>query len=313
MSIRVRKIRIIIIIDILLLAIMISMFVYIKCRKKDVFTFKGEYKTLSLEGKWYKVNLDEMSMISLTKDGKYEEKNMSDKIIKTGTYEIGNHAMRFDDKVFFMNYVDEAEQFRDSIKDEELSEYELRKYFYTKDDNDENIYYFSNDTAAADQIEDNCSTNEYYEKTGLFDENGFAIDGDGVLLAYTGNVKEVTIPSGIVEIGENAMAADYERAENTEKITIPGTVKKIDSGAFSFSNIKEVYIEDGVQEIDTWAFGDSNIEEIHFPETIKYIKEGILDTEEGLEGLKIYCKKDSVVDQYFKNYPPEGKYEIIYN
>jgi hypothetical protein len=312
MSIRVRKIRKIIIMDILLLIVMISMLALVKCRKRDAFSFKGEYKTLSLTGKWYKVDLDEISVVSITKDGKYEERDMSDKLVKSGTYEIGNHVMRFDENIFSMNYVDEESQYKENIKNDDLSEYELRKYFYITDSEGEKIYYFSNDTAASDQVEDNCSTNEYYQKTRLFDENGFAIDGDGVLLAYTGDAKEVTIPSDVTEIAENAMSADYGRAENTEKITIPSTVKKISSGAFSFSNVKKVYIEQGVEEIDTWAFGDSNIEEIHFPKSVKSLREGILDTEEGLEGLKIYCQKDSQVEQYFKDNQPEGEYQIIY-
>lgn len=314
MSIRVRKIRKIIVIDIFVLIIMTSMFAFVKCSRRDAFSYKGEYKNLSLAGTWYKVNLDEMYTISLTKNGNYEEKDMSGEKIKSGTYEIGNHAMKFDDEVFSMNYVDEERDYKEEIEDEEdLSEYEFRKYFYTTDNDGNKIYYFSNNISAADQIEDNCSTNEYYEKTGLFDDNGFAIDGDGVLLAYIGSEKEVVIPESVVEIAENAMAADYDRAGHTDKITVPGTIKKIDSGAFSFSNIKQVYIEQGVEEIETWAFGDSNIEEIHFPETVKSIQEGILDTEEGLEGLKIYCKKDSQFDAYFKNCPPEGRYEIIYD
>lgn len=289
------------------------MFVFVKCQKRDAFSFKGEYKTLSLAGKWYKVDIDKISIFSLTKDGKYEEKDMSGKKIKSGTYEIGNHAIRFDKKVFSMNYVDEEKDFKEKFDNQDLSEYELRKYFYTTDNNGEKLYYFSNDTAAADQVEDNCSTNEYYEEIGMFDEKGFAIDGDGVLLAYIGKDKEFTIPSEVIAIAENAMSADYGRAQNTDKIIIPNTVKRIDSGAFSFSNIREVHIQQGVEEIDTWAFGDSNIEEIYFPESIEYMKEGIFDTEEGLEGIKIHCKKDSGIDAYFKRYPPEGEYEIIYD
>lgn len=315
MKTKVQKIERIIVLDILVLAVVISMFAFLKLRKKDAFTFKGEYKTLSLVGKWYKVDVDNVHTITLTKDGKYQVMDENDEQIKSGTYKIGNHAMKFDDQIFSMNYVDEKADFKGKLKGsaEELSEYELRKYFYTTDDNGEKTYYFSNEVAAADQLEDNCSTNEYYEKTGLFDDAGFAIDGDGVLLAYRGQDKEITIPAEVVSIAENAFSADYERALKTDKIVIPATVKKIDSGAFSFTKIKKVYIEQGVEEIDTWAFGDSNIEEIHFPDSVTSIQEGILDTEEGLEGLNIYCKQGSQIDEYFKNNPPEGKYEIIYN
>lgn len=312
MNIRVRKIRRIIIIDVLLLIAAISMFVFVKVQKRDVFTYKGAYKSLSLAGEWYKVDLDKVSVAKLTEDGKYTEEDISGEKIKSGVYEIGNYAIKIDDKIFKMNYVDEARALKKRINKDELSEYELRKYFYTIDDKGKKTYYFSDEIAAADQIEDNCSTNEYYQKFGLFDKDGFAIDANGVLLAYTGSAKKLTLPDRVTEIAENAMAADYERAENTEQIIIPGTVKKICSGAFSFTNVKKVIINSGVEAIETWAFGDSNIEEIHFPESVSNIQPGILDTEEGLDGIKIYCKQNSNVDTYFKTNPPMGDYEIIY-
>mgnify|MGYP000837420840 FL=1 len=288
------------------------MFVFVKCQSRDAFSFKGDYKTLSLEGKWYKVDLDQIYATVLTKDGKYKEEDMSGREVKTGTYEIGNHAIRIDGSTFKMNYVDESEFLKKKLNSKDLSEYEWRKYFYTIDEKGKKVYYFSNETAAADQIEDNCSTNEYYRAAGLFDENGFAIDGNGILLAYTGSEKKITIPNGVTEIAENAMSSDYGRAERTEEVVIPGTVKKIDSGAFSFTNVKKIIINPGVETIETWAFGDSSIKEIHFPDTIRYIQEGIFDTEEGLEGIKIYCKENSRIDLYFKANPPEGQYEIIY-
>lgn len=306
-----RAVRKFLVIDSLILVAVVSMFVAVKSQKRDAFTFKGEYKTLSLAGKWYRVELDTVHTFTMTKDGNYTEEDENGNKLKSGKYKIGNHALKIDDSVYSMNYVDEKSELQDRIKDD-LSQYEFRKYFYTIDKNKEKIYYFSNKVAAADQVEDNCSVNEYYAKIGLFDEGGFAIDGDGRLLAYTGEDSEVTIPKGVREISENAMASDYQRALNTDSIIIPENVKKIDSGAFSFSRIKKVYIEEGVEEIDHWAFGDSFIEEIHFPYEVKNMQPGILDTEEGLEALKIYCKENSPVDTYFKDNPPQGKYEIVY-
>lgn len=303
----------ILLIDCFILVAIISMLVVMKNQKKDKFIDQGKYETLSLAGIWYKVELDTLSIVSMTDEGTYTEKDEDDKLIKSGTYEIGNHALKIDGEVYSMNFIDEAETLKDKIDSDDLSEYELRKYFYTLNENDKKIYYFSDETAAIDQIEDNCSINEYYEKVGMFDDSSFAIDSNGLLLAYTGKERELMIPANVAEISENAMSADYGRALDTYKVTIPGTVRKIASGAFSFSNIKQIYIEQGVEEIEAWAFGDSNIEEIHFPYAVKNMEEGILDTEEGLEGLKIFCQKDSPVDIYLKNYPPKGDYEIIYN
>ncbi len=295
--------------DALLILLILSMFTYVKCRRRDAFTDKGAYKTISLEGKWYKVDVDTITVVTVTKKGTYKEEDVSGKKIKEGTYEIGNHVLRMDNKIYSMNYVDEEKLFQDAIEGDP-SLYEFRKYFYIKE-KDRKIYYFDNDMEAADQVEDNCSTNEYYEKSGMFDENGFAIDGNGVLLAYNGNAKEITLPPEVEEIAENAMSADYGRAVGTQKITIPATVKKIDTGAFSFSTVHTVVLEQGIEEIGKWAFGDSSIKEIYFPDSIANIQEGILDTEEGLNGMKIYYKSGSQVERYFQQYPPEGEYELI--
>lgn len=306
------KIKRILLIDCFVLAAVVSMFVTLKLQKRDAFTYKGEYKSLSLEGKWYKVDMDTITVVDMTNEGEYIEKDINGEQIKKADYMIGNHALKINNAIYSMNYVDEAAELKNKEDIEDISEYELRKYFYITDDNQNRVYYFSKEESAADQVEDNCSTNSYFEETELFDENGFAIDGDGCLLAYTGDEKEVIIPPEVVEIEENAMSSDYERALNTDKVTIPSTVKRIVSGAFSFSNIKKVYIKQGVETIDSWAFGDSNIEEIHFPDSIANLSPKMLDTEEGLSGLKIYCKKDSQTDKYFKTYPLDGQYQIIY-
>lgn len=93
-----------------------------------------------------------------------------------------------------------------------------------------------------------------------------------------GNAAEITIPKEVNTIAENAMSADYQRGLNTKKVTIPSNVKKIESGAFSFSKIDTVVIEEGVNEIETWAFGDSEIKDIYFPETVENMQKGIFDT-----------------------------------
>lgn len=299
-----------IVIDIIIILLIFTMFFFVKC-VRDKFSSDGvDYKHLDISGTWYKVNLDEMTKVSFSDDGKYEEQNLLGEKIASGTYKIGEHSIQFNKKTLSMNYVDEEKELKDIIEDDDISEYELRKYFYTDEKENERVFYFSKEEDAADKIEDNLSLNRYYEKSGMFDENGFAIDGEGVLLAYKGDAEEITIPENVTRIAENAMSADYERALKTKKVIIPANVKKIDSGAFSFSTVDIVVIEDGVGEIENWAFGDSEIKEIYFPEYIATLHEGILDTEEGLEGLKIHCKAGSQVEQYFKNNPPDGIYEI---
>lgn len=298
------------IIDVVIILVIFGMFGIIRYIKNSNYEYVVDYDKLSIAGKWYKVDLDEITVVSFTEGGKYEEKDLSGNKMDSGSYTIENHKLKLGNKAIYMNYFDEKEQFKDVIDKDNVSEYELRKYFYTEDKDNDRIDYFSREDSAADQLEANLSTNRYYEKSGMVDDNGFAIDGEGNLLAYVGNVAEITIPKEVNTIAENAMSADYKRGLNTKKVTIPSNVKKIESGAFSFSKIDTVVIEEGVNEIETWAFGDSEIKDIYFPETVENMQKGIFDTEEGLEGLTIHCKKDSQVEQFFKDNPPTGKYTI---
>ena len=197
-------------IDLILIVAILAMFIFVKCRYRDAFTDKGNYKSVSLDGTWYKVDLDQMYVMKMN-DENYSITDVYGEQSKKGTYEIGNHALKIDDKVYSMKYCD------------------------------------------------NCQTNDYYEKEGMFDKNGFAIDDDGVLLAYNGDAREVTLPSKVNAIGENAFSYDYDRALNTEKVIVPKTVKNIYGDGFAFSKVKNVVIEDSNTQIDSRAFDDSNI------------------------------------------------------
>lgn len=307
-----KKIRGIIVLDILIIIVLISMFCFVKCGKRTAFTHKGEYKTVSLTGKWYKVDVDTVTQVIVSGNGAYKEKDMAGNLIKKGTCEVGNYAIKVDGKVFDLIYVDEAKELEKSLGEIDKSEYELRKYFIITNDDGKDIYYFSTETAAADQIEDNCMTNEYYEFVGLMDENDFAIDGDDSLVAYTGDEVDITVPSGAMSIAENAFAKDYDRALKTKKVRLSSTVLTIKSNAFSFSNIEKVYIAEGLKEIEQGAFSDSKIKEIHFPESVDTIGEGIFDTQLQVDNLKIYCKQGSPMDKYLKEHHPQGNYQIIY-
>ena len=143
------------------------------------------------------------------------------------------------------------------------------------------------------------------------DKNGFWIER-GVLYAYVGKCEEITIPSNVTEIYSNALSGDYNHGINLKKVTIPGTVKKVDDHAFAFTNAKYIYIEEGVKEIGADAFQDSYIKEIHFPSSIKKIGELIMDTEEGLYDTKIYLKEDSAIHKYFQEKMPYGDVEICF-
>ena len=61
----------------------------------------------------------------------------------SGSYTIENHKLKLGNKAIYMNYFDEKEQFKDVIDKDNVSEYELRKYFYTEDKDNDRIDYFS--------------------------------------------------------------------------------------------------------------------------------------------------------------------------
>ena len=201
-------------IDLLLIVAILAMFIFVKCRYRDAFTDKGNYKSVSLDGTWYKVDLDQMYVMKMN-DENYSITDVYGEQSKKGTYEIGNHALKIDDKVYSMKYCDEKKDYKNII-DGDDKDYYLKKYFYT-------------------------------------------IDDDGVLLAYNGDAREVTLPSKVKAIGENAFSYDYDRALNTEKVIVPKTVKNIYGDGFAFSKVKTVVIEDSNTQIDSRAFDDSNI------------------------------------------------------
>lgn len=154
------------------------------------------------------------------------------------------------------------------------------------------------------------ATEQYYRT--FENENGFCIK-DRILYAYLGNETEITIPEGVTEIYESALSWDFDHGVNLKKVIVPGTVEKIDQGAFAFTVADTIIIKEGVKEIGEWAFGDSYIDEIWFPNSLEIIGGRIMETEEGLWDTKIHVFKDSKIALYFEQSMPYGSAELIYN
>ena len=142
------------------------------------------------------------------------------------------------------------------------------------------------------------------------DSDGFCIK-DGILYAYLGSAKEITIPADVKEIYPDALSGDFGHGVNLEKVTVPGTVEKIDSEAFAFTEADYIYLKDGIQVLGDNVFMDSYIKEVHFPGSLTKIGQCILETEEGLWGTKIYVTKGSLAEKYFKAGMPYGKAKLI--
>lgn len=155
-------------------------------------------------------------------------------------------------------------------------------------------------------------TEQYYRT--FEDKDGFCVK-DGILYAYVGYKTEITIPKNVTEIYVSALSWDFDHGVNLKKVVVPGTVQKIDKGAFAFTTADTIIIKEGVKEIGEWAFGDSYIDEIWFPKSIETIGDGsnIMETEEGLWDTKIHVPKDSKIARYFEQSMPYGSPTLIYN
>jgi hypothetical protein len=136
--------------------------------------------------------------------------------------------------------------------------------------------------------------------------DGFVIE-NSVLTAYEGEAEEVVVPEEVTVIATSAFSGDYDHGINLVKVTIPGTVKNIETEAFAFTNADIIVIEEGVESIGDYAFMDSYIKEIHFPASLTDIGTAIMETEEGLWDTAVYVPKDSAVESYMKENPPYGE------
>ena len=74
---------------------------------------------------------------------------------------------------------------------------------------------------------------------------------NGVLIRYSGDLKQVIIPEGVTEIGKNA----FNNNRVIERVTLPDTVTKIGDCAFMDCRLlRRINIPDGVTTIGDKAF-----------------------------------------------------------
>ena len=132
----------------------------------------------------------------------------------------------------------------------------------------------------------------------LKDENGCVIK-DGVLIKYFTNESEIVIPDNVTGLGGFVIASELEEID---KLTIPGSVKEIGASAFCEVPLGVVIIEEGVENIGRTAFEDSYFNEIHIPSSVNSISSDAFRINEGRYDAKIYVKKGSYAENYFKEH-----------
>ncbi|MCR5429690.1 MAG: leucine-rich repeat domain-containing protein [Eubacterium sp.] len=303
---RIRNAKRIIIIDIIFFLMIVFMVSFVKFRKHEALTYKENYKSLDLNGTWYMVDVDDVFVVEMD-DGDYTKRDIDGNLVNNGTYKIGEHTINLDGSDYPIDYTDdylEAEYLADT---KDLEGYSLSKHFEVKIHGN-SIYYFSVKEAAEDQVDFNMTTNEYYQRNGLFNNDKFAIDGDDTLVAYTGDAESVRVPSEATDIAANTFSTDYNRAKKVKKVIIPSSVKTIESYAFAFSNVEEVSISEGITQIHDNIFANSKVKDVYLPDSIDYLGDNIFGNS---KGVKVHCTKDSATYKFLNEHNQKKNFEII--
>lgn len=87
------------------------------------------------------------------------------------------------------------------------------------------------------------------QSSTITDANGFVMDEAGCLVGYTGNAKDIVIPSNVSSIGAHAF-----EGKSIASVKVPGSVKQIGEYAFASTGISKVELAEGVQSIGLYAF-----------------------------------------------------------
>lgn len=146
-------------------------------------------------------------------------------------------------------------------------------------------------------------------------ENDMYLTSDGVLLKYTGNTKELTVPSGVKKIGCHVFSYYCRTNQPIEKITLPEGLTEIGEMAFYYCSdvvgkgelvvnfpstlttlgdytfagnaIKKLTLPDTITSYGKFVFADNTITEVTLPGNMKEIPAGLCDGCQYLEKIVI--------------------------
>ena len=124
--------------------------------------------------------------------------------------------------------------------------------------------------------------------SGTSGEGDFLVSG-GVLVAYRGSVRELTIPDGVRVIAAEAFLGHDEIVT----VTMPESLQVIGEGAFEdCTRLREVFLNQGLEQIKDRAFLNSILRPVTIPASVKEV--GLLAFErtevsyEGVEPARTY-------------------------
>ena len=98
----------------------------------------------------------------------------------------------------------------------------------------------------------------------------FSQDHKILLTCHNEEIKEITIPDGVTEIGSGAFRFS---SKNLTKINLPDGLIKIGISAFyNCGMLSEIVIPNSVTTIDAWAFQECrSLESIKIPKNVTYL------------------------------------------
>ena len=103
---------------------------------------------------------------------------------------------------------------------------------------------------------------------------------EGVLVKYKGKLKKVSVPEGILEIGDGAFTPDGEDAySHVEEVILPKSLTVIQSGAFDAESIISVVAPDdgNLRKIESNAFDGINVVVFLVPSTVAEIEKNAFE------------------------------------
>lgn len=142
-----------------------------------------------------------------------------------------------------------------------------------------------------------------WEETSYYDEYGDLENTRPWLASGKYPINEVIIEQGVTTIGKNAFAPGPYFEYEMKKVTIPSSVKSINSCAFeSCYSLKEVNIANGVKSINSSAFSCClNLESISIPDSVDYIGNGAFNYCEKLTSVKLPSNITVINESVFRN------------
>ena len=102
---------------------------------------------------------------------------------------------------------------------------------------------------------------------------------DGILVKYTGNTRNVTIPDGVTVIGKSAFSES-----RVQTVILPDSVIKIEEESFISCNIlNHIEFSQNLEYIGKYAFCNcSSLKKVVLPHSLKKMEEGVFRYCEGL-------------------------------